>query len=143
MSLRRSSFDEYNTPYDMQLLDAMKDSEVIILHAHSEKLGAELLLDRIRKYRVNALNWWDKGTTLTLHKAKSELSKTFSLVAGIDHAGTLLTSPEEVDREVKEAVQVAAPDGGFILGPGCVMSVSTPEQNIRAALEAALKYGKY
>lgn len=135
-------FDEYNTPYDMQLLGTMKGSEAIILHAHTEKPGAELLLDRIKKYPVQALNWWDKGTTLTLQRAKSELTKTFCLVAGIDHAGTLLKSPEDVEREVKEAIEVAALNGGFILGPGCVMSAATPEPSIMAALEAALKYGK-
>lgn len=136
-------FDEYNTPYDMKLLNAMKGSEAIILHAHSEKPGAELIVDRIKKYPVQALNWWDKGTTLTLRKAKSELSKMLCLNAGIDHTGTLLGNPEDIQREVKESIKVAAPNGGFILGPGCVMRPTTPERNISAALETAWKYGKY
>ncbi len=133
-------FDQFNTPYDMELLDAMKDAEVIILHMHSEKPGAKLMMDKMQKYPVHALNWWDKGTTLTLQKAKASLSGKFCLVAGIDF-NTLLREPEQIEQEVKHAIETAAPNGGFMLGPGCVMNAATPERNIKAAINAAMKYG--
>lgn len=136
-------FDEFNIPYDMKLMDAMKEAEVRMLHLHSEKPGAELLIDKMSSYPVNAINWWDKGTTLSLRKAKDSLSKKFCLVAGLDHVGTLLKGPDEVEREVKAAIEMAAQGGGFMLGPGCTMNAKTSERNIAAALNAATKYGKY
>jgi uroporphyrinogen-III decarboxylase len=101
------------------------------------------MTDKIKEYPVHALNWWDKGTTLTLQKAKQELSRKFCLVSGIDENTLLTKGSEQVEREVKEAIEVAASDGGFMLGPGCAMKAGTPEANISAAFEAAKKYGKY
>lgn len=74
---------------------------------------------------------------------KKKRVKKFCLVAGLDHVGTLLKGPDEVEREVKAAIEMAAQGGGFMLGPGCTMNAKTPERNIAAALNAATKYGKY
>ena len=51
--------------------------------------------------------------------------------------------PAEVDAAAKEAVEILAPGGEFILGPGCALGYSTPADNIHALLEAARKYGNY
>lgn len=136
-------FDEFNTSFDMELLKVMKNAEATVLHIHSEKRGAELMMDKISKYPVDAINWWNKGTTLTLQKAKTNFANKFCLIAGIDHMMTLMKEPQDVENEVKEALEHGAVNGGFMLGPGCVMNAATPEQNIRAAIEANIKYGKY
>lgn len=51
--------------------------------------------------------------------------------------------PAKVDAAAKEAVEILAPGGEFILGPGCALGYSTPADNIHALVEAARKYGNY
>ncbi len=40
-------------------------------------------------------------------------------------------------------IDVLAPGGGFILSPGCVLPADTPERNMKAMVDAAMKYGVY
>ena len=36
-----------------------------------------------------------------------------------------------------------APGGGFILGPGCALPATTPDENIDALIETAKEHGCY
>jgi uroporphyrinogen decarboxylase len=58
---------------------------------------------------------------------------------------SLLSSgtPAEVEAACREALEVFAPDSGFILGPGCALGPETPADNIHALVESAKKYGAY
>jgi len=49
----------------------------------------------------------------------------------------------DIQQASREAIEVLAPGGGFILGPGCALGYNTPAQNIHALIEAAWKYGQY
>jgi len=136
-------FDSFNKTYDMKLIHSMKSADVIMLHAHNEKEGAELLVSNLMEYPVHAINWWDKGAIPDLRGAKANLSKKFCLVAGLDHVRTFLKDPIDVQNEIIAAMKSAPADGGFILGPGCVLPPNTPRQNLSAALSAASKHGRY
>jgi hypothetical protein len=52
-------------------------------------------------------------------------------------------TPQLVERTVREAIEVAAPGGGFILGTSDSIREGTPMENIRAYFETAHKYGAY
>jgi uroporphyrinogen decarboxylase len=52
-------------------------------------------------------------------------------------------SPQAVDEAAREAIEILAPGGEFILGPGCALGADTPAANIHALIEAARKYGQY
>ncbi|NPV09819.1 MAG: hypothetical protein HPY83_17900 [Anaerolineae bacterium] len=52
-------------------------------------------------------------------------------------------TPESIDRAVREAIEIAAPGGGFILGSSDSFREGTPVENVRAYFEAAHKYGDY
>lgn len=52
-------------------------------------------------------------------------------------------SPDIVDEISREAIEVLAPQGGLILGPGCALGLDTPFENIHALIESAKKYGTY
>lgn len=52
-------------------------------------------------------------------------------------------TPQLVLDKAREALEVLAPGGGFILGPGCAMPATTPDENIDALIQAAHKYGDY
>jgi len=50
-------------------------------------------------------------------------------------------TPELIDQTVKQAVEIAAPGSGFILGTSDSIRDGTPFENVRAYFEAARKYG--
>jgi len=52
-------------------------------------------------------------------------------------------TPELVDRTVREAMEIAKPGGGFIIGSSDSFREGTPMENIRAYFDACRKYGVY
>jgi uroporphyrinogen decarboxylase len=64
-----------------------------------------------------------------------------TLVGPVDPSGVLAKgTPVEVDEKCREAIRVLGEGGGLILGPGCAMPSTTPDENIDAMMEAARKY---
>jgi uroporphyrinogen decarboxylase len=59
----------------------------------------------------------------------------------VDPSGVLANgTPEEVTEKCQEAIQNLGAEGGFILGPGCAMPSTTPDENIDAMVEAARRF---
>jgi hypothetical protein len=52
-------------------------------------------------------------------------------------------TPERVAQAVREAIEVAAPGGGFILGTSDSIREGTPMDNIETYFETACRYGQY
>jgi uroporphyrinogen decarboxylase len=53
------------------------------------------------------------------------------------------SSPELVREAVRAELEVLAPGGGLIIGPGCALPPETPMENLHALIEAAHDYGRY
>ncbi len=84
----------------------------------------------------------DPATSL---RAAKEATRGRAAVLGmVDPANVLERgTPETVTAKARDAIEVLAPGGGFILGPGCALTPETPEENIKALLEAAERFGRY
>jgi MtaA/CmuA family methyltransferase len=54
-----------------------------------------------------------------------------------------LGTPELVRSKARQAIDVLAPGGGFILGPGCSLPATTPAENVHALIEVAREFGHY
>ena len=52
-------------------------------------------------------------------------------------------TPESIAEAVREELEVLAPGGGLIVGPGCALPPETPAANMHAFVEAAERYGRY
>ncbi|MFQ6099548.1 MAG: uroporphyrinogen decarboxylase family protein [Armatimonadota bacterium] len=52
-------------------------------------------------------------------------------------------TPELIEQAVREAMEIAAPGGGFILGTSDSIRDGTPVENVRAYFRAGRKYGSY
>lgn len=64
-----------------------------------------------------------------------------TLIGPVDpNAVMAMGSPDLVLEKCKEAIENLSPGGGFILGPGCALPATTPDENILAMIEAAKKY---
>ncbi len=52
-------------------------------------------------------------------------------------------TPDAVRQAVRDELQILAPGGGLIIGPGCALPPETPADNMHAFVEAAHRYGHY
>ena len=110
--------------------------------------GVEPLFEIAEEWRktykiVKGVSWWSQGSTPNLVEAKARWGD-MCLVAGIDHANTfIIGKPADVEKEVAQSCHDAMEGGGFILAPGCEPSPKTSKENLKAAVMAARKHGKY
>jgi MtaA/CmuA family methyltransferase len=65
------------------------------------------------------------------------------LLGTLDTNVITLGTPGEVRDAVRAAIEILAPDSGFILGPGCALGPETPPDHLHALVEAAHEYGTY
>jgi MtaA/CmuA family methyltransferase len=76
-------------------------------------------------------------------RAKDAARHKSCLLGPINTSLLLEGTPQEVEDACREAIEIMAPDSGFILGPGCAMDPDVPADKIHALVEAAKKYGRY
>ncbi|MFH0963714.1 MAG: uroporphyrinogen decarboxylase family protein [Planctomycetota bacterium] len=75
---------------------------------------------------------------------KREIGDRITLWGGVETTYTVNEGmPAEIDAAVKKAMETCAPGGGYVVMPIEDVYGATPAENIRAAVEAAKKYGKY
>jgi uroporphyrinogen-III decarboxylase len=64
-----------------------------------------------------------------------------ALLGPVDPSGVMAQgTPALVMEKCREAIQVLGAGGDFILGPGCALPATTPDENIAAMIEAARLY---
>lgn len=79
-----------------------------------------------------------------MRRSKAAAQGKTTLLGPIDPSGVLANgTPEDVTAKAREALEILAPGGGFILGPGCALPATTPDENLDALIEAAKCYGRY
>lgn len=128
-------YKEFAEQYDLQVLgEANKGGWFNLLHMH----GSNIRFKELSNYPVQALNWHDRREYPTLKQARSLTDKC--LIGGLNEEGAIYKGPiEEITNESINAIQEAGVKG-FILGPGCVSGLCTPQGNIEAARAAANKF---
>jgi uroporphyrinogen decarboxylase len=83
------------------------------------------------------------------HKAdpavvKSATAGRTTVLGVIDPSGVIARgTPAVVAEAVRDELEVLAPGGGLILGPGCALPPETPSENVHALVEAAHRFGRY
>ena len=78
------------------------------------------------------------------HVAKRAAEGRTTLVGTVDPSGMLaLGTPDDVKAAARADIAILAPNGGFMLAPGCALPYDTPEVNIKALVEAARESGGY
>lgn len=78
-----------------------------------------------------------------MRKAKELMRGRTTFLGPINPELIWAGSPGEVEDAAREALEVLAPGGEFILGPGCALGANTPPDNVHALIKAAHKYGAY
>jgi uroporphyrinogen decarboxylase len=99
--------------------------------------GADIIFDAVADYPMQAVNWHDRETNITLAEGLTRIQGAAS--GGVSHWTIHQESPEQTLAEARDAL--AQTDGRrLILGTGCVIMVTTPLRNIRA-LRAVVEQG--
>lgn len=126
-----AGYAEFGRPYDLQILEAVGDLWLNVLHLH----GKEIMFDLASDYPVQVVNWHDRETSPTLKEGKETIPG--AVCGGLRRWNTLVIgTPQDVMAEAQDALQSTNGGQGHILGTGCVVPINAPRGNLLAAREA-------
>ena len=122
-------FREFGRPYDLQVLDAIRDAEFNILHVcHTNNMLADLL-----DYPVQAINWDDRHeTNANLADVWAETDK--AVMGGVSRVGLGQLSAEEIRAQASEAASVG--NSRVFVSGTCSIPPHTTHENRLAVAEA-------
>lgn len=128
--LTSQEYQDFGRAYDMALLDSAQTYWLNMLHLHGENIMFDLLAD----YPVEVINWHDLDTEPSLVEGLRQFPG--AVCGGLRREQTMvLGTPEQIQEEALQAIRNT---GGlrFILGTGCVVPITAPFGNIKAARES-------
>lgn len=129
--LSEAEYVQFQHKLDLEILEMSKGNWLNMLHLH----GNHVMFKRFLDYPVQIINWHDRETFPSLKEGKSLYRG--AVCGGLQRSKTMeLGTPLEAQSEANDAI-VSTENNSFILGTGCVLQITTPRENIRAAIEAA------
>ena len=135
-------FHKYFLPPLVELIDYV-DSLGVPVMLHSCGQISEYLPD-LAQTKLASIHPLQRTAGMDLKTVKEEYGERFCIFGNIDSSRTLpFGTVEDVIRETKEAIDIAAPGGGFILGSDHSLHDGIPVENIKALFETGAEYGKY
>ena len=99
--------------------------------------------------RLEYLLEMPKGKTLArfaftdMVRAKEVLGGHTCLNGGVPHSLLQTASPSEVEEYVKKLIETVGKDGGFIITASTGLTHEAKPENVRAMIDATIKYGRY
>jgi uroporphyrinogen decarboxylase len=135
-------FHEFIAPYNREVLD--------LAHAHGLRVVRHSdgnlwpVLDTLLFMGYDGLNPLEPQAGMALKRVKDYCGERICLLGNID-CGQLLChgSEEEVVAAVRQAIENAAPGGGYILCSSNSIHPGVRPENVVAMMRAAKKYGAY
>lgn len=109
-----SLYAEYGKPYDLQVLEAVRDGWFNTIHAHGTNIMFELLKD----YPVNVFNWHAGESLPTVPEAFDLTGKC--LMGGLERMDITNAHKNELYHQIYESI-LALGGRHLILTPGCVV----------------------
>jgi uroporphyrinogen decarboxylase len=124
-------YAEFGEPHDRRILESVAGRSLLtIVHCH----GDALMFDRLARLPGHAWNWDDRRTPPTLAEGRTRVPG--AVIGGLDQWATLRDgTPEASVAQAKDAVAQTG-GTGVIVGPGCVLAMNTPDENVSAVVRA-------
>ncbi|MBN1319287.1 MAG: uroporphyrinogen decarboxylase, partial [Thermoleophilia bacterium] len=97
-------------------------------------------LDLVNEFPKGAVHWIFDRTDMA--RAKQVLGADCSIQGNVPSSLLVTGSPEEVKAESRRLIEICAPRGGYILGPGAIPERPKLE-NLKAMVDAARERGVY
>jgi uroporphyrinogen decarboxylase len=123
---------EYNTwgrPFDLKILDAVRDAPFNVLHIH----GRQIHFDALKDYPVSAINWSHCLTPPSL--AEGRLRSGKAVMGGIDETSAAHLAPQEIVKQITNSMKQVGMRG-LLITPGCSVPTDTPVRTLRAVQTA-------
>ena len=99
-------------------------------------------LDDLAQTKIASIHPLQRTAGMELRDVKEQYGERFCIIGNVDSSRTLpYGTPEEVEAEAREAIEIAAPGNGFILASDHSLHDGIPIENILALRDAGLKYG--
>lgn len=117
-------YETWGRPYDLKVLEAVRDAPFNVLHIHGKKIHFDSVLD----YPVSAINWSHFATEPSLGEGKTRSGKT--VLGGIDEARASHVSAPEIAEQIESAMREVG-SVGLIVTPGCSVPTDTREESLR------------
>lgn len=102
------------------------------------------LLDDLVDLPIDGLNPLEPHAGMDISYVKKKYGARWCLVGNIDTTYLLPRgTPEEIEKVVRETIEICAPGGGYILASANMLTADVPRSNALAMYRSAEKYGKY
>lgn len=132
-------YEKYCLPYARKIVRAVQSDDFFLSYHICG--NTTKIIDRMAATGAAILELDYKCDKAAAKKATVGIT---TIIGPIDPSGVLHQgSVADVERACREAIEVLAPGGGFILGAGCALPGTTPPGNIDRLVECAKVYGKY
>ena len=129
---------EFAWAAEAEAIEQLKSFAPVILHVCRNSMP---ILTEMARTGADAL---EVDSPVDLARARAAVGGGVILKGNIDAAEVIEQgNPADVEAAVKAALDAAKGEGGFILSTGDSIPISSPEENIKALVEAGRKYGKY
>lgn len=123
-------FNSFCKPYDLQILRAVENLWLNMIHIH----GENIMFNEVGKYPVQIINWHDQHTPPSLAEGQNIFKGV--VCGGLKRLETMvLSNSDQVVHEARHAMRMTDKKR-FILGTGCVLPVTAPFGNIMAARQS-------
>ena len=100
-------------------------------------------LDDLCQTRIAAVHPLQRTAGMDLRQMKEKYGQRLCLIGNVDSSRTLpYGTPEEVAAEVREAIDIAAPGGGYVLASDHSLHDGIPVENILVMFRTAAEYGR-
>ncbi len=133
-------FRRYLLPYIAEIA-AYIDSLGVPVLLHSCGCITQYL-DDLAQTKIASVHPLQRTAGMNLKEVKQKYGKRFCIIGNIDSSQTLpYGTPEDVAVEVREAIEIAAPGGGYVLASDHSLHDGIPVENITAIRDVGLTYG--
>jgi uroporphyrinogen decarboxylase len=133
-----SIYKNFVLPYHREIVNHCKERKVGLAMHICGRIDA--IMEDVVSTGITAISI-DEASSL---KKMMEVAKGRAVVIGnvsvrLFHEGT----KDEMEKAVKNCIEIAAKDSGYILASGCELSEDSLIENVRNFFEAGCKYGSY
>lgn len=142
-SVSDENYERFILPQDQKLISKLRGkAKFIVMHLHAREPNEVIRFDKIsRTMGLDAINWEDQTSSHSLKEGRKISRKT--VFGGIDHNGVFRQgTPDEAKEQVLNAIEEAGYEKLYV-APGCVVTVDTPEENIKAVVDAVRSINAY
>lgn len=134
---------EFAREFSLPFLEEVFTYDYNMLHMCG-KVERHLRENAVEFKQLRKLNMINVGHEANLKEIKKLFAGHFGVAGNLDHIVFLPhRTPAEVEQKCREIIEAGMEGGGFMLAPGCEITIDVPPENIEAMVRAAEKYGRY